>query len=176
MDETTNMGEKLAAAGQKAEEQKNERRSRAVKGSHLTEAITTALRGSGLTEVEKTGFFQYAGPAKGRKIYVAKKGGRVDLSGFSVPDAAAVTQISEEEAKTKHLGKVRGQVNFESTDELVLEAIQAAISLLNEPTPEAPAKAAKKKEPATEQNTPEQAAPADETSPEEQLTEAAAEE
>jgi hypothetical protein len=136
MDNETNenneMKEKLKAAGQKAEEQKTQRHQRQVKGSHLLEALLSKAKAiPGLNSEDKTGFVKITGAAKGRSVYVAKKGGRVDISGYTV-DAPAVKQITEAEAREKHLGKVRGMLDFDQSDEQVLAAYEAALTKLAE--------------------------------------------
>lgn len=136
--ENTEMGKKLKGAGKKAEAQKAARRERTVKGSHLLPQLLSSERTGGLTVEDKSGFTKITGKAKGRAVYVAKKGGRVDLSGFSV-EAPAVTQISEEDARAKHLGKVRGMLDFNAEDATVLAAYDAALSKLEEVPAEEPA-------------------------------------
>jgi hypothetical protein len=127
----SDLKEKLVEAGQKAETEKAERTKRAVKGAHLQEKILALVTESKLATKDNTGFNVVVGSDNGRKLYISKKGGRIDLSGFSLPHPA-VTSISEEEAKEKHLGKVRGQVNFDETDSAVLNAVEAALVLLAE--------------------------------------------
>jgi hypothetical protein len=126
---TAEMAEKLAAAGEKAEAQKNTRRERVVKGSHLLPALTEQAKAAGLTIEDKSGFLKVNGGVKGKNVYIAKKGGRVDLSGFTV-EAAAVKQISEQDAREKHLGKVRGQLDFNKSDDEVLSAFSSALTAL----------------------------------------------
>jgi hypothetical protein len=123
------MGEKLKKAGKKAEQQKAARRERTVKGSHLLPQLLSEDRIKGLSTEDKSGFTKILGKQKGRAIYVAKKGGRVDLSGFTV-ESPAVAQISEEDARQKHLGKVRGQLDFNQADDAVLSAYDAALEIL----------------------------------------------
>ena len=130
-DETNSneMAEKLAAAGEKAENQRRQRRERVVKGSHLLGALTEKAKAAGLTLEEKNGFLKVNGGVRGKNVYIAKKGGRVDLSGFTV-DASAVKQITEQEAREKHLGKVRGQLDFDKSDEEILSAFDSALTTL----------------------------------------------
>ena len=123
--------EKLAQAGKKAEEQKAERRARTVKGSHLLPALEQKIAASGLKTQDMAAFKKVKGAAKARKVFVATKGGRVDLSGFTF-DHPAVIQISAEDAKEKHIGRVRGQLDFDKDDAQVLEAFDRAIELLKE--------------------------------------------
>lgn len=128
---------KLIAAGKKAEVQKKERQERVVKGSHLTSKLldmANALVPSGVKLEDKSGFTKVTGATKGRSVYVAKKGGRVDISGFAI-EADAVKQISEKEARDKHLGKVRGQLDFARSDDEVLAAFGAALEELSKPAP-----------------------------------------
>jgi hypothetical protein len=132
--DTTNekqMKERLIGAGKLAEDAKVQRRQRAVKGSHLLGQLVEKAKaaGEGLTVKDNNGFFKFTGPTKGRSIYIAKKGGRVDLSGFTV-DSEGIRQITEESAREKHLGKVRGQLDFGKTDEVVLTAFDLAVTTL----------------------------------------------
>jgi len=122
-----NAAEKLTNAGKLAEDQKAARRERVVKGAHLLSALRERAEKAGLAIEEKSSFLKITGPTKGKAVYVARKGGRVDLSGFTV-DSDGINQISEEDARTKHLGKVRGQVNFDATDDVVLAAYEAALT------------------------------------------------
>lgn len=142
------MQKRLAGAARKAEAEQAARREKTVKGSHLLDRLRGRAEQMGLRIEDKTSFLKIHGPQKGRNVYVAKKGGRVDLSGFTV-DHPAIRQISEEQARQKHLGKVRGQVDFDKDDDSVLAAYGAALDVLAEP---APAKA----EPAAEASPPAQ--------------------
>lgn len=149
------MTKKLAEAGEKVEKQQAEKRAKEVKGSHLLPTMTERVAALGLTSEEKSGFIKVQAPGvKGKRVYIARKGGRVDLSGFSIT-TEAVRQITEAEAQEKHMGKVRGQLDFEKSDEEVLAAFNAALAELAVPNPE-PVKAAK---PAKEE-TGEESAPA----------------
>lgn len=128
--------EKLKESGQKVEKAVKARREREVKGSHLLDPMKAAAEKRGLVLAEKSGFFKITGKGKGRAIYLARNGGRVDLSGFSV-EAEAIAQISKEDAQAKHLGKVRGQIDFTKPDEVVLKAYDTALTeLLNAPVEE----------------------------------------
>lgn len=123
---TTDPKKTLEKAGKKAEDQKKEARTRAVKGSHLqTKLLEVVGANVNLKQADKTGFVQVSGPGKGKKIYIARKGGRVDFNGFTVTHDAVV-QISADDAKAKHLGKVRGQIDFSKSDDAVLEAFTLA--------------------------------------------------
>lgn len=140
------MTEKLKAAAEKASAEKAARRERVVKGSHLLPKLKELVTAVGLTAVENSGFLKVNGGVKGKNVLIAKKGGRVDLSGFSLSEAA-VRQVSEQEARDKHLGKVRGQIDFDKSDDEVLASFTAALAELKvappapapEPEQEAPA-------------------------------------
>lgn len=155
--ETTTDAEKaavLAAAGKKAEAQKKERQERVVKGSHLLEQLKNkaAEPTLNLKTEEMSGFVKVTGSTKGKRILIAKKGGRVDLSGFTI-EADAVKQISEQEARDKHLGKVRAQLDFGRSDDEVLAAFGQALSELNVAFPEKEKPAKKSAEPKAEATT-----------------------
>lgn len=128
--ENTELAESLVAAGQIVEKQVKVRREREVKGSHLLDPMLSLVKSRSFTVVEKSGFHKITGKAKGRAVYLAVKGGRVDLNGFSLA-ADAVTQISEEDAKAKHLGKVRGTIDFTKDDASVTEAFTAGLDELD---------------------------------------------
>lgn len=120
--------EKLIAAGKLVERQRKERRARVVKGSHLLEQMLEEC--SALDVDKKSSFYKVTGSTKGRAIYIAVKGGRVDLSGFGV-EHVAITSISEEMAKQKHLGRVRGQIIFALGDDPAMDAFKTALGELN---------------------------------------------
>ncbi len=135
---------KLKQAGEKAEKQEKERQARQVRGSHLTEQFMQAIQAAGLTTTDKTSYVQVTGAAgKSAKVYMAKKGGRVDFSGFTV-EGPAVVQISAEEAKAKHLGRVRGTIDFDAADGEILRAFRKALTVVNTAVEERPRKAAKR--------------------------------
>lgn len=123
------MGKKLKAAGKLAETQQKQRRERTVKGSHLLGTLQDRAKSAGLTVEEQSGYLKITGSAKGRGVYVARKGGRVNLGGFTV-QAPAVKQISEDEARAKHLGKVRGQLDLDQPDDAILSAYELALAEL----------------------------------------------
>lgn len=133
MSDTTNQSEmtqKLTEAGKKAEVQQAEKRAKEVQGSHLLAPMTAMVTARGLSSEEKSGFLKVMAPGvKGKRVYLARKGGRVDLSGFSITNAAVI-QVSETEAQEKHMGKVRGQLDFTKTDAEVMSAFEAALTEL----------------------------------------------
>lgn len=145
---TETMTEKLQAAGEKAEKQKAERQARVVKGSHLLQGMLDAATAAGCTAEDMSGFTKLTLASKEKRVLIAKKGGRVDLSGFTV-DAPAIRQITEADARAKHLGKVRGQIDFEKSDDEVMSAFNAALAELAI-APPVPEKRAVKKNPDTE--------------------------
>ncbi len=122
------MAKKLKAAGKKVEKAKTERQARAVKGGHLNPVFLQMVTDAGLEQDEKSGFIKVTATGRTAKLYVAKKGGRVDLAfEFSAP---GIKQITEEDAKARHLGKIRGQLDFEQTDETLTEAFGAALAFI----------------------------------------------
>jgi len=126
----TDLAKKLKAAGKKVEKAKTERQARAVKGGHLNATFTQIATELGFEQEEKSGFIKVTSPGRTAKLYVAKKGGRVDLS-FGL-EYIGIKQITEEEAKQRHLGKVRGQLDFDASDECVVEAFRQALKFIAE--------------------------------------------
>lgn len=128
--------QKLQEATVKVAEQKKERRARTVKGSHLTETFLELARDAKCNLRANNSFHVITGAAgKSLRIYVAIRGGIVDLLGFSVNDPA-VTQISAEVAKEKHMGRVQGRLDLEKPDADVIAAYKRALEVLNTPLPE----------------------------------------
>lgn len=122
---TDEMTKKLKAAGKKAEKAKTERQARAVKGAHLTERLLQLVYELGLVQEEKSGFIKVTATGRSGKLYIAKKGGRVDLA---FPFAAeGIKQVTEEEAKARHLGKIRAQLDFDRDDDTILSAFAEAL-------------------------------------------------
>lgn len=118
---------KLVAAGKKVEKQKKERRANSVKGSHLVDEMLFATQGYTLDK--KSTFYKITGTQKGKAVYLLIKGGRVDLSGFTLEDNSVI-QITEEEAKKRHLGRVRGQIDFSHPDDVVMETFKKVLGEL----------------------------------------------
>lgn len=131
------MKKRLLAAGKLVEADAKQKRERSVKGSHLTQALTDKAKAAGLVTEDKSGFLKILKAKGGPTVYVAHKGGRVDLSGFTF-EHEAVRQISEEHAKEKHLGKVRGTLDFDKSDDLVLAAFDMALETLSAYQPPPP--------------------------------------
>lgn len=128
---------RLNNATKKLQEEETQRREKTVQGSHLLQPMLELVAKKELKTEERTGFYKITGPSKALAVYLAKKGGRVDFSGFDV-DAPALTKITKEEAQAKHIGKVRGQIDFTATDEAVLAAFEAGLTALaNAPAPAA---------------------------------------
>lgn len=128
--------EKLEQANKKAEDQVAERRRKVIKGAHLTEKFVSMAKDAGCDIRENHGFHVIVGKAgKSLRIYVAKRGGIVDLLGFSVQDPA-VRQISKVEAQEKHMGRVQGRLEMERTDEEILSAFALALGVINVPATE----------------------------------------
>jgi len=127
-EQNAEFSKRLVAAGKKVERQRKERRQRQVKGSHLLDDMLAAAKD--LTVDEKSSFYKITGSVKGKTVYIAIKGGRVDLSGFCI-EHEAVISLTEEEARRRHLGKVRGQLNFDKGDALAMEAYRCALVVLS---------------------------------------------
>lgn len=123
------MAQRLVVANRNVEEMVKAKRSKRVNGSHLVDRMMSVVKQRKLAVDDKAGYHKIFGNEKGVCVYLAKKGGRADLSGFCV-EHPAVIPLSEEEAKAKHLGKVRGQVDFNRPDELVMEAWDVVLGRL----------------------------------------------
>jgi hypothetical protein len=94
-----------------------------------SEKLLGIVEEMGLQAEEMAAFYKVA--VGGRAVYIAKskKVARVDLSGFDIKHPA-VTRLSESEAKELKLGKVRGQINFEKTEDRVLEAFRTSLEMM----------------------------------------------
>jgi PHD/YefM family antitoxin component YafN of YafNO toxin-antitoxin module len=121
---------RLIGAGKKVERNRKERRQKQVQGSHLLEQMMALIQARGLVIDEKSSFYQVTGNVKGLKVYVAIKGGRVDTSGFSF-EHPGLELITEEQARNRHIGKVRGTINFHVGDENAMAAYEEALSFLS---------------------------------------------
>lgn len=166
--DTEKMKEKLEKASKEAKEETKARRERSVQGSHLLQPQKDEIARRGLVAEEKTSILKVTvAGKKSRAVNVALKGGRVDWSGYTV-EHEAIIPISEEEAKEKHLGRVRGMLDFTKSDELVMAAFNLVLDELEKAPVEEPkpAKSPKaKKEAKAEETSTESLAeqPADET-------------
>lgn len=99
------------------------------------EKILQVIRDNGLSVDEQSAYFKCSYGSGKQKIYVAKtkKVTRVDLGGFGHGiDHPAVKHISPETAKELRLGKVRGQLDFEKSEEEILDALVHACRELKE--------------------------------------------
>jgi hypothetical protein len=124
---------KLAEASEKVVKERKERRARIIKGSHLVEQLKTIGVGAGLNFRENTGFYVFSGPAgKNVRIAIAKRGGIVDFLSFTI-QSEAVRQVSAEEAEAKHLGRVKGRIDYNGTDEETISAFAQAVQVLLTP-------------------------------------------
>jgi len=127
---STEFRAKLINAGKKVQQQKKERRSKAVPGSHLLDEMLEKAKD--LNSDKKSSFYKITGSIKGLAVYVAIKGGRVDLSGFNVEHISCI-KLTEDEARAKHLGRVRGQLDFSiGNDETIMEGYILSLSKLND--------------------------------------------
>ena len=92
------------------------------------ERVLGMLRSAGLRVEKKTSWTKATGGRKGTAVYVANKGPQVHLSGFTVK-GHLVEQVSESEAKRRHIGKVRGIFHLDRNDSAAIAAaMRAAIA------------------------------------------------
>jgi hypothetical protein len=75
-------------------------------------------------------FYKIRGKRNDRAIYVSRRGGRVDLSGFTVPNPA-FHEVSAEEAKRRHLGRVKARLSLSLPDDVVIDAYKNALEELD---------------------------------------------
>ncbi len=95
----------------------------------IEEMLALANASPDVRAVEEGGSnHKITGVDKGRRIYLFKQQLRVDLSGFTA-EHPGIRQISDDEARDMHLGKVRGQLLFDDRQE-ALEAFKAALAAL----------------------------------------------
>ncbi len=93
------------------------------------ERVCDRARELGLVVDQKSAFTKVTGPAKRRAVYVSRRGGRIDLSGFCV-EHPGVRVVTPEDARRQHLGSVKAQVLFEEPSaevDLAVEAVLAAL-------------------------------------------------
>lgn len=103
-----------------------------IKGSHLTDTFVQLATNAGCDVRPNTGFHVIVGKyGKARRIYVAKRGGIVDLLGFSI-EHPEVRQITREEAQAKHMGKVQGRFLLAGDDQTIIDAFTQSLARLNE--------------------------------------------
>ena len=121
---------RLKAAARLVERDRKEKRSRSVRGSHLVEDMADMARSRGLTVDPGKSFYKITGSKKKVTVYLHVKGGRVDLNGFCV-DHPGIVPMTQEEARAKHLGRVRGQIDFNVGDVQAMDAFSAAIGELS---------------------------------------------
>lgn len=126
------MASKLKAAGEKAKAERQERRERTVKGSHLLEPMREYVTAEGCSILEQTAALKVSGGVKKKLVYIAKKGGVVSISGFTLQHPA-VKQITEADARARHLGLVRGQLDFDKSDDEVMAAFKLAVAEIKNP-------------------------------------------
>lgn len=108
---------KEATAGEVARQERRRTPSRpkwAPDPGLIPRMLEIARESNTVSSVEEVGgCHKITGRNRERRLYVHKRGLRVDISGFE-PSGEGIIQISAEEAKRAHLGKVRGQVDFTS--------------------------------------------------------------
>lgn len=109
---------------------KQQKRYMRIKGSHLLEQM---LKLSSKFEiVDQINFYKVSHVKnKKRAIYISRRGGRVDLCGFSINDPLVVP-LSRDEAKRRKLGRVLAQINFntDSTDNEIIDVFKKVLSYL----------------------------------------------
>lgn len=126
MSEQLRIASRVPQATEVVQKMQRDAREKTIQGSHLLPKMLAAVLSKGLSQKEQTGFVKITGAQKKRAVYVARKGGRVDLSGFAV-EHDSILQISEEEAKAKHIGNVRGQIDFDREDDEIMAGFDAAL-------------------------------------------------
>jgi hypothetical protein len=124
------MSRRVGVADDQAKQMMVEIREQKVTGSKLVDRLLDVASTKRLIVEDKAGFHKIRGNKKGVCVYLLKKGGRADLSGFCV-EHPAVVPMSAEEARERHLGRVRGQVNFSCNDERVVDAWEAVLKELS---------------------------------------------
>lgn len=120
---------RIPAANAAGAEVVRARRNKRVGGSHLVERMLLVAQGKQVVIGENSGYHKFSGGTAKRVLYLAKVGGRVDLSGYDV-DHPAVVKIFEEEAKAKHRGNVRGTFDFSRTDAELMAAWELSLDAL----------------------------------------------
>lgn len=121
---------RLERAVAKQEARRRQIRARRVKGLHLLEKLPQLAKELGFDVEEMAVFHKITGKAKDRAIYVSRRGGRVDLAGFSMY-GPAFSEVSREEAKRRHLGRVKARMSLTLPDDVVLQAYKTALEELN---------------------------------------------
>lgn len=118
------------AEARRDEPSSHERRTERTKAGALLDQMLDAVHALQLAVEEKAGFHKIVRSRGTRRIYLAKKGGRADLSGFSI-EHPAVAQLTREQARERHLGQVRGQVDFSRSAEEIMDAWARALAELD---------------------------------------------
>lgn len=77
--------------------------------------VSIAKDSNTVASVEEVGgCHKVSGRDKSKRLYIHKRGLRVDISGFEPSEIQGLIRITPEEAKRAHLGKVRAQIDFTS--------------------------------------------------------------
>ncbi|GAO01914.1 hypothetical protein [Anaeromyxobacter sp. PSR-1] len=90
--------------------------------------LVSLAKDAGLTVEENSGFYKIVGKSPSIRMYIAKRGSRIDLAGFCVK-TPGITELSEAEAKAKRLGKVRGQL-LNADQNVAVKAVSEAIKFM----------------------------------------------
>lgn len=129
MNNEVTFARKLEQVGEGIEEIVITKRASRVSGSHLLNQMIDAAKDMKLIVEDKSGWYVISGNKKGVACILSQKGGKAHLRGFSIEEAG-VKQVTEEEAKARHIGKVRGEIDFDREDAVVLAAWQKALGTL----------------------------------------------
>jgi len=97
--------------------------------------LMAIIEAKGLSTVRQSAFTRCEMKPSLGKIYIAnaKKVGRVDMSGFTL-NCPGVISYTKNGAKEMGLGKVRAQLDFNQSEEVVLRALADACEVLKATT------------------------------------------
>ena len=110
---------------------KQQKRFARIKGANLLERMLREAKHLEITD--QINFYKISNTKNKKAIYVARRGGRVDISGFDLSHPLVVP-MSREEAKRRKLGRVCGQLNFKdnsATDKDIMEVFKKALEILS---------------------------------------------
>lgn len=124
------MKDRLQKAITNYEEQKRQNNFKRIKGYHLIEQMPNIARSLGFDVAEMSVYYKITGNNK-NVIYISRKGNKVDLSGFIIDDPA-FKQINEDDAKKRHMGRVKARLSLDLPDKTIIEAYFKALKELND--------------------------------------------
>lgn len=104
------------------------------------EDLVSMCKDAGLNVERQSGFYKVTGSTAGKAVYIGAtktRVTRIDMSGWTPPEHAALRILSEAEAKEEKLGKVRGQIIVADVPEGVSweEPLLQAFTALNDGQP-----------------------------------------